>query len=130
MPGVEYHFTLTGKIKPFVRFTRRGMWVDPEAQEYLASKTSLQVQLHNQMVAQGIAMLPGQTPLRLAIVFYFPAGWHNSDVDNLAKAVADAASKFVYPDDRWLDELYARRQKGPELRAELTIGILEGDQPS
>ncbi len=40
----EMHFTLTGKVKPYVRMTRRGKFVNDQAIQYLASKDALQLQ--------------------------------------------------------------------------------------
>ena len=56
---IKYTFLLTGKIKPYVRTTRQGKFVDPQAQEYLASQEALRWQLRQQMTESDWQMLPG-----------------------------------------------------------------------
>lgn len=101
--------SVEGPIKPYVRMTRRSMYVDDQAQEYLASKTALQTQLRAWMSLHEYEPL-GREPLRVEILF----GWanHRQDLDNLAKAVLDACNGIVWDDDRWVDDLQVRRWMG------------------
>jgi len=50
-------------IKPYVRMTQKGKWSSPQAQEYMASKTELELRYRECMAKYGDEMLPGQTPL-------------------------------------------------------------------
>ena len=107
-------FVILGKIKPAVRMTQRGKWVDPQAQEYLASKQSVGLQLRQQMTANGWEMLPPKTPLSVRIVFTMPNYVHVADIDNQIKATLDSAQGIVFKDDRWVDVLSAERCKGQD----------------
>jgi len=106
-PIAALYFTLTGKIKPYVRMTQRGKFVKKNAQEYLASKEAIRWQLRQQM-EEG-QMLPERTPLAVCLVFNYDGGFHNRDLDNTVKAALDAAQGIVFPDDRWVDVIYAKR---------------------
>jgi len=103
-------FRLTGKPKPYVRMTRRGKWVKPEAQEYLASKAALALEMRQQM--RGAEPF-GRYPLGVRIDFRYTRGVdHRRDLDNEIKAVLDAANGIVYEDDRWVDRITAVRREG------------------
>jgi len=107
-----YTFTLPGvAVVPYVRMTQRGKFCDPAALRYLDSQRELKALF-------GLAMqrrdpLPGQTPLYVDILLRRPTRLHTCDLDNLVKALLDAMNKVVYPDDRWIDVLTARRELGP-----------------
>lgn len=107
---MTYQFQVEGRIKPYVRMTRRGKYVKPQAIEYISSQEGLKLALKQQMVEHGYAMLPGQTPLEVNI-FIQPAK-HNRDLDNEAKAILDAMTGVVFPDDRWVDQLWVSREPG------------------
>ncbi|MDY6867462.1 MAG: hypothetical protein SVT56_06095, partial [Chloroflexota bacterium] len=59
-------------VKPYVRMTRRGKHVDPEAQEYLASKENLSWKVKETLQNQGLTMFPGQVPLQVTIRLFAP----------------------------------------------------------
>ena len=85
--------------------TQRGKWVDPQAQEYLASKEALQWQFREQM---GEALIiPRGVSLNVCITM-IPVS-HRCDIDNCAKSLLDAAQGIVFEDDRWVDTLYISR---------------------
>ncbi len=107
-------FVIKGKIKPYVRMTQRSKYCDPQAQEYLASQENLAWVLQTHMSVNGWEMLPGQSPLSVSVVFTFPGGWHNADLDNQIKAVVDAAKGIVWADDRWIDHLDGDRKAGDD----------------
>jgi len=104
-----YTFQLTGKIKPYVRMTQKGKHVDPQAQEYLVSKDALQWQMRQQMQQNDWAATRRGIPLGATLIVR-PAR-HDSGLDNIVKAVLDAAQGIVYEDDRWID--YIRSSRGP-----------------
>ena len=84
---MQYSATITGlEIKPYCRMTQRSKWVDPRAIEYRASQERLAWALKSQ--GQGKVE---QYPVSLTAEIRFVnkrklAG----DVDNYAKAIADA----------------------------------------
>ena len=100
-------------IKPYVRMTKRGKYVNEQAQEYLSSKTGLQLHYQSFMNKQGFEMLPVEMPLWVMIQVTVPIfQGHRADLDNIIKAVLDAGNKIVYPDDRWIDSIEATREIG------------------
>lgn len=105
-------YLLRGKFKPYVRMTRRGKWIDPEAQAYLVSQANLIAQLRQQM--NGQQMLPARTPLKVVLWIIAPRVKHNCDIDNQAKALLDAAKGIIYDDDHWIDSLGVTRLTGAE----------------
>ena len=117
-------------IKPYVRMTKRGKYVDPQAMEYLASKGCLQVKIKELMSLHKIEMLPGQTALAVWITLGVPSKQgHRCDVDNLAKAVLDACNGILYPDDRWVDFLSVYRYV-TEDKPFVSIGVAALDEDS
>jgi len=112
-------FVFAGKIKPYVRMTRRSKYANPAAQEYLASKEAIQWQMKQQMGAAG--MLAAQTPLSVIIEFHIRERMHTMDLDNLIKAILDAGNGIAYPDDRWIDQIVARRRPGTAYRTVMTV---------
>lgn len=114
-------FEITGKIKPCVRMTQRGKFVNEQAQEYLASKRSIGLQIRQQMSKSGLEMFPAQTPLYVKLLISQPNNLHRSDLDNLIKAVLDAAQGIVFQNDCWIDDIQAGRQLGEKYLAQLVI---------
>jgi Holliday junction resolvase RusA-like endonuclease len=102
-----YIFHLEGRIKPYVRMTQAGKWVKRQAQEYLTSKENLQWQLKSQMQDHSWIMFP--TKIALGAIISFHPARHNCDLDNLVKALLDAAQGVVFKDDRWVDFIKATR---------------------
>jgi len=116
-------FILTSKIKPYVRMTRRGKFSSTSAQEYLASQENLKWQFQQQMVENSWQIFD---KIPLAIELSVSAKKvHSHDLDNVLKAVLDAANKIVYTDDRWIDEMRIRRYKADEHKAILLVWKLE-----
>jgi Holliday junction resolvase RusA-like endonuclease len=118
----QYSFTLTGKITPTVRMTRRGKWTSQRAQEYLASQEALRYQLKQQMRDNGWKVLPAKTPLAVELSIGTDK-MHTADLDNLLKAALDSANKIVYPDDCWIDKVKVWRYPSNEHQATLTVWI-------
>lgn len=106
-------FTIEGKIIPYVRMTRKGKFRDSRAQEYLANKKAIGWQIIEQTQQNDWSMLPAQTPLIVFVDFVKP-DLHRGDLDNLAKAVIDAAQGIVFLNDCWIDRIMARRRKGED----------------
>ena len=113
-------------IKPYVRMTQRGKFVNAQAQAYLTSKAALSFQIKSAMNAAGKEMLPGQTPLKVVIRLYAPSNpGHRCDLDNQIKAILDACNGVAFPDDRWVDEIDAERHIGEDPRLVLNIMRLD-----
>jgi len=112
-------FVIPGIIKPYVRMTGRGKYVQPEALEYRASQAALRAAFALAMLHH--EPLPGQTPLFVDILLR-REHLHQRDADNEAKALLDSMNGIVYPDDRWIDDLHIRREVGePEIIVEAGI---------
>lgn len=88
--------------------TRRGKFVNPRAQKYLASKDALAFNMKSSMALNGFEMIPGQTPFSVMIVVHHTRG-HQADLDNILKAILDAGNGVLYPDDRWCDLIRINR---------------------
>lgn len=116
-------FTITGRIKPYVRMTHRGKWTNPQAQEYLASKAAVGYQLTRQMADAGYDMMPDQTPLKVRLELCQPKSLHIADLDNIAKAVIDSAQGIVFRNDCWIDEIEASRKLGDNYVARFEVEI-------
>lgn len=106
-------FVIKGEIKPYVRMTRRGKWGSPQAQEYLASKAAIQMQLKEQIQrgADTKNRFPalGRVPIRVRLWIRVSERLHTKDLDNQIKAVLDACNGIVWADDRWIDDIAAVR---------------------
>lgn len=100
------NFVIKGEIKPYVRMTRRGKWTNPQAQEYLASKAAIQMQLKAQMAGREPF---GREPLSVRLWIRVSERLHTKDLDNQIKAVLDACNGIVWADDRWVDAIHAQR---------------------
>ena len=122
-------FVIRGKVKPAVRMTRRGKWVSEQAQEYLAWKVDAGYQFRMQLLGATqrlgwtLPLFKRGTPLAVDIVIEMPGGLHKADIDNIGKALLDAAQGIVFDDDRWIDDLRIVRRTGDEY---LTVLIVEG----
>ena len=103
-------FTITGKVKPYVRMTQRSKFANPQAIQYLASKEAIAWQFKTAMAADVHAFWAAEVPLRVDIVFNVPNRKNTCDIDNLIKAIFDAGNGIVWPDDRWIDAVSARRR--------------------
>ena len=104
---MSYHIKLEGCFKPYVRMTQRGKFVRRQAQEYLASKDALKLQLTQEMIDR--EMLPDRTPLKVFFLIGHDHGFHNRDLDNEVKALLDAMQGIVFRNDCWIDEIKAIR---------------------
>lgn len=109
-------FTLTGKIIPYVRMTRRGKFTNKRAQEYLTSQEALAWQFKQQCPE----MLPEQTPLAMIAIIETPEP-HTGDLDNIFKALADSAQGIVFRNDCWVDSISIQRKRAEEYKAKVWI---------
>ncbi len=69
--------------------------------------------------------LPDRTS-RFGVVYLFATNMWTTDLSNYVKVVEDAVNKFVYHDDRQIDETFCRIVRGVDLqpRSEITIYLL------
>lgn len=99
--GVE----VLGEIVPYVRVGRERH--TPRAERYHAWKASFEATLADQVTAQARTGLPwpaGAIAVGVDIHRYSQRG----DVDNLAKAVLDAANGVLWADDAQIVDLHVR----------------------
>ena len=115
-------FVAEGCYKPYTRMTQRGKYVKKDAQEYIASQTALGMLFKQGM--NGRKMIERGKPLKVDIYIFHSHGWHHRDIDNMTKAVCDAAQGIIYEDDRWIDEKHEYRRKGDRCRIELWVKVL------
>lgn len=101
-------FLIRGEIMPYVRTRRGGYRLDKYAARYKSQEASLKWLMQNAMQRSIEPMLPGQTSLEVIINIH-KKPLHHCDLDNLVKALLDAANKVVYPDDAWIDYIRAGR---------------------
>jgi crossover junction endodeoxyribonuclease RusA len=113
-------FTLTGPIIPYVRMTQRSKWVDQRAQDYLANKTELASQFRRQCPET----LPEKTPLMVIAIIETPR-LHKGDLDNICKAILDAAQGIVFRNDCWIDSISIQRKRAKKYRAQVWIEELK-----
>ena len=106
-----YTFVISTDPMPYVRMTRKGKFVQPRAQAYMANQEALKLELKNQMQLQNFDMFPAQTPLAVGIKFTVPKDMHTKDLDNLVKAILDAMQGVVFKNDMWIDQIMAKRMK-------------------
>lgn len=119
-------FTYADKIKPYVRMTQKGKWVDPQAREYMASKGQLAYAFRTQMLRYGYEPIPPKTPFAVSLHYQAP-NLYQFDLDNVLKAVMDAANGLLFTDDRWCIEVRRlTKQRGPfALTFEVVLAELE-----
>jgi Holliday junction resolvase RusA-like endonuclease len=117
-------------IKPYVRMTRRGKFVNPSAKEYLASKENLSLRIKVAMMENYDTMIPAKIPVKVIMKIGVDTSLgHRCDLDNLVKAVLDACNGIAFYDDRWVDEIWASRTIGDEY-LQLLIEEWKGESPS
>lgn len=121
---MNYQFYLTGKIKPYVRMTRRGKWKDEQAREYLDSQAAIGLQIKYQMSRNNWAMLPEKTPLKLEVTAVVPKRLYTFDVDNLGKAIQDALQGIVLKNDCWIVETRFTKTLGKDHSAFIFVGTI------
>ena len=134
MNGIS--FGLLHHMVPYVRMTRTGKYVMPQAKRYLESQVELKNKIKDivkyeydhgertlythkvnaRMDGRDVQIeillpIPANTPFDVEINFYYhpDKSMHYCDLDNLVKAVMDAGNKVIYGDDRWCDGVVANR---------------------
>lgn len=119
-------FTYADKIKPYVRMTQKGKWMDPQAREYLASKGQLASAFRFQMLRYVWDPLPAKTPFAISLHYQAP-NIFQFDLDNILKAVMDAANGIIFPDDRWCVDFrrQTKRRGSYALTFEVVLAELE-----
>lgn len=111
-------------VMPYVRRTQAGRFTD-RAKEYHANQEALKTLLAQAMRDGNYALLPKGSIGVSIIVRVNRKALHKQDIDNLAKAVLDAATNrqgrgapanpLVWDaDDCWIDTLIITRAVGPE----------------
>ena len=102
-----------GRLKPYVRMTQKGKWIEPQAIEYMECKRYLSYQIKNYMNVNKLKMLPEKTPLMIEIEIGVPKSQgHRADVVKLQQAILDASKGLVYKDYNWIDSVSIKREFG------------------
>jgi Holliday junction resolvase RusA-like endonuclease len=121
--AVTIDFVISGHLKPYVRMTQKSKFCDPQAQEYLTSKSAIRLQAEQQMDAQPF----DKTPLRVTGLILTKS--RRGDLDNIIKAILDAFQGVVFVNDVWVDDIrFIRRvTKGEEL-ASISVETIQTTQ--
>jgi len=107
-------FVIKHRPHPYTRTTRKQKWVDKRWQAYLDSRAALRADLVEQMAAGEYE--PYETGEHLSVhitVFTGALNYNNVDLDNTVKGIIDGMQSVVFPNDAWIDELYAIRGMSP-----------------
>lgn len=95
---------------PYTRTTRKQKWVDARWRTYLASRDKIREQVEDQMRLKRYTAYETREHLSVHItIFTGRLNYNNVDLDNIAKGIIDALQHLVFPNDAWIDELYAIR---------------------
>jgi len=99
-------------VVPYVRMTQRGKYVKPDAIRYCAAQKALKflIDIAKRNLDCFDLYVPEKVPFCVRLEFYMNKA-HHCDLDNLVKAVLDAAQGILFKDDRYVDELVAVRIK-------------------
>ena len=98
-------FEIEGEIVPYVRMTQRSMWVNKRALAYRCSQSAIRDQIAIQMAQKQYEKIDKQ-PTLFVITVCTKRG-HRFDLDNVVKAVIDAAQTVVISNDMWIDKISA-----------------------
>ena len=112
---------IPAKVKPYVRMTQAGKYVDPQAKQYLQSKQDLQWLMKAEAAKNDITLL-GKVPLQVHITFFVTTRLHGCDLDNQVKAILDAGNGILWSDDRYIDFISARRAISAEHNIVIGLG--------
>jgi hypothetical protein len=107
--------------------TQRGKFVKPDALKYTASQNNLKslIDVAKRNLGCFDYYVPEKEPFCVGLEFYMTKA-HHCDLDNLCKALLDAAQGVLYKDDRYCDQLVAVRIKTEsEPHVRLTILPME-----
>jgi Holliday junction resolvase RusA-like endonuclease len=107
--------TIPEPVVPYTRMTQRSKYVNQAAHKYLMSRDVLRWYMRQAMEAGDHTMLDHK-PL-CCILQFSVTTIHKADLDNLIKAVLDAAQTIVFKDDRWVEQIVASQvlAKEPKL---------------
>jgi Holliday junction resolvase RusA-like endonuclease len=97
-------FTYLGHVKPYVRMTKNGKWVDPQAQQYIANQTEIKYSLKGQMTGE----IFDKVPICISGAIFSKS--RKGDLDNIVKAVLDAMQGIVFTNDLWIDRIVFTRK--------------------
>lgn len=107
-------FVIKHRPHPYTRTTRKQQWVDTRWKAYLESRGRLRDDLLEQMAAAGYVAYQTGDHLSVHItVFTGALKYNNVDLDNTVKGIIDGMQSVVFPNDAWIDELYAIRGMSP-----------------
>ena len=126
MPEWDMTFVIGHVPHPYTRTTRRQMYVDPRWRAYCDSRGLLRDDLKKQLALHGwTAYQTGQALSVQIKVFTGKERYNNVDLDNIAKGIIDGMQSVVFPNDAWIDEMYAIRCPSPEGTGQVLVQIKE-----
>jgi Holliday junction resolvase RusA-like endonuclease len=99
--------TIPEPVVPYTRMTQKSKYVNKAAHKYLMSRDTLRWYMRLAMAAGDYKMIE-KIPVQCTLIFRVTS-LHGMDLDNLTKAVLDAAQTIVFKDDRYVDLILASR---------------------
>ncbi len=136
--GVKYHFKVPGD--PVAKGRPRATTIGGHARLYTPAKTvSFERRVREAAEAAGVAVLDGPVHLTVLAVWAWPKSKHRKrkprgweyrsggpDLDNIAKAVADALNSVAYFDDRQIAKLSCGKYRAAQGLASYTyVSIIQ-----
>jgi len=122
----EMTFVLHGHVVPAVRMTQRSKW-GKAAQNYLACREGLALQIKTQMAEHNWDMLPDGERVQVYLSIHDSGKAGRFDCDNQIKAVIDSLQGLAFKNDCCVDRITARRLFGSDEGdfVAVTVGVLE-----
>lgn len=112
--------TYSQRIVPYVRMTQRSKYVDPQAIAYGISLQNLRNAIWEEVVTQRATPIPDRTPFEICVEWAGPKAF-KFDIDNMLKAVLDAAQSVMFRSDLWCIKAVATKQRSENLRTYIVI---------
>jgi Holliday junction resolvase RusA-like endonuclease len=111
------------QLIPYTRMTTRGLWI-PKAQKYIQNQTALAWGYKAQMLQNDWPMLPPRVPLFVRWLVVRTGPLYQCDIDNLLKALCDAAKGVVFVDDRYITRDLGGEKRQGRAGVEVEFGLV------
>lgn len=122
---MKFAFTYCHEITPYVRMTGRGKYVKKNAQRYIKSQEALHWELIRQFKAADLFLSNGFFKVSGKFVIAKREGI--KDIDNLGKAVLDAAQGIIFDNDKQVKEVHWKKEAGNRDFAEIIFETIDSN---
>lgn len=114
-PEWDMTFVIGHRPRPYTRTTRTQQWVDERWHRYIQSRDHIRADVREQMALHGWQQYLTREHLSIHITIVTGSpNYNNVDLDNEVKGIVDALQHVIFPNDAWIDELYAIRCLAPK----------------